>query len=208
MNIGFFLLHSNLQKKKKKRLKKGLGFLKTDGKYKEVAIKRFYLTNTRGCCCCVSKTIGWRANVRSFFCTEEIENADIAYDTLTNQVLQVGIVKPLATLVEAIIYQVNSKTHRIAFNLLNAVSAISVIIALIALLRVYKATNHAPGLPLKNHNVVSKFIILKALFFLLIVNNLLFEPLIEGNSIPIPDWLCAASVQDYYNTDYLLYCQV
>lgn len=106
------------------------------------------------------------------------------------QIYQFAIIKPLVALVTAITYTVTHDEPRQGQTLvLGIINFFSIVIALKAIMNVYFALKKQKLL--KGLRPATKFTVVKALLGFIILNGLLFAPLIEDDVIPTPAFICS-----------------
>mmetsp|Transcript_33976 Transcript_33976/g.41904 ORF Transcript_33976/g.41904 Transcript_33976/m.41904 type:complete len:408 (+) Transcript_33976:421-1644(+) len=121
----------------------------------------------------------------------EITDGNRAVRSLRTKIYQYIIVRPSISLVDAIYYAVTGKSLGTGYALvLAAVRLVSVLIAIRALVTLYFA--------LKKSNLLTglkgfrKLSIIKALLFVVVLNSLLFNPLISRDIMKVPDYICSS----------------
>jgi len=145
-------------------------------------------------------------SIRCCSCGPTVERGHAILWILFWQVAQLIFFKPLMALVDLIVYQNSGELSKGVKLMTSLVTLTSVVVASLAMFRVYRSllkvhteqekSESKNGL-LNGLHPFRKFLIIKLLVFLILLNSLLFTNLIPS-AMPVPSFLCS---------DQSVYCQ-
>lgn len=123
---------------------------------------------------------------RKFETTEQVFNHHkwVVYQTI--------LFRPLPYLIKAILIQVLGNLPKYGHVLLRVVATISLVLAVLAIIRIYLCLHWSPDRPIsrRGYGFRNKFIMVKVLFLIIVLNNLIVLPLIAARIIPVKGWFC------------------
>lgn len=128
-------------------------------------------------------------------CGSRFTTGSGALNFLFYSIVQFLVIKPIIMLATAVYYQRQHQDFATGIKaILNIISALSIIFATVAVLRLYKGLRVQPNSVLVNHNGLTKILVVKLLFFFVVMNNLILRNMATRNALPVPVAFCDKGV--------------